>query len=206
MISFKSESWQDGLHPLGTLHISKGSVLFKSPYRPQTSQHLPACNLSTSCGPKRPASLFNSGSNSSTLPQITAFTQGQQFFTQKRHFSVDSIYKLFSPDFFPIKVSHDFLVYIHTLTGLPWWASIALATILLRSCITLPLAIYSSYILAQVENLQPEIRKLSHRLKIETAKAIREFGWDMEHARQRYNYSVSLEKCLWFSPVRVITF
>ena len=81
-------------------------------------------------------------------------------------------------------------VYIHMLTGLPWWASIALATILLRSCITLPLAIYSSYIRTQVENLQPEIWKLSQRLKIETAKTIREFGWDMEHGRQRYNYSI----------------
>lgn len=104
---------------------------------------------------------------------------------------MESYYRFFAPDFVPIKYSYEFLTYIHTLTGSPWWASIFVGTCLLRSFITFPLAVYSLYIIAKVELLQPEIRKLSHRLKIETAKAVREFGWELNHARIKYNRSVS---------------
>lgn len=193
---FSTRSWMTPFkHELptsSTLHTSKSPAILKCLCIPQLKRFSPACNLSTFCGPSV-TYLYNSGSNRggfTTIPHFTVSNKGQHFFTQKRHFSTDPIYNFFSIDFLPIKISHDLFVNIYTFTGLPWWASIALTTVLLRSCITLPLAVYSNYILARVENLQPEIRKLSHRLKIETAKAIREFGWSMEHARKRYNYSM----------------
>lgn len=201
---FSTRSWMTPFkHELptsSTLHTSKSPAILKCLCIPQLKRFSPACNLSTFCGPSV-TYLYNSGSNRggfTTIPHFTVSNKGQHFFTQKRHFSTDPIYNFFSIDFLPIKISHDLFVNIYTFTGLPWWASIALTTVLLRSCITLPLAVYSNYILARVENLQPEIRKLSHRLKIETAKAIREFGWSMEHARKRYNYSVSLENIFSF--------
>lgn len=189
MKTCKYDPQQNVLKPLGMFQTEKISAISKSRYIPQMSRVPPACNLSTPSGLNFNTYLFNSSTNrsiGSVSHQLTTPIQTQQ----TRHFSIESFYRTFSPDFFPIKISYDFLTYIHTLTGLPWWASVALSTVLLRSFITLPLAVYSTYILARVENLQPEIRKLSHRMKIETAKAIREFGWDMEHARIRYNYSM----------------
>lgn len=38
--------------------------------------------------------------------------------------------------------AQDLLLFVHNSTGLPWWAAIVLATALLRSVVTLPLAFY----------------------------------------------------------------
>ncbi|GAB1608497.1 cytochrome c oxidase assembly protein COX18, mitochondrial-like [Argonauta hians] len=108
----------------------------------------------------------------------------------EKTFTAESYYRFFSPDLAPIKYSYEFFTYIHAMTGFPWWASILVSTCILRSLITLPLAVYSLYIVAKIELLQPEIRKLAHRLKIETARAVRQFGWEMNHARVKYNISM----------------
>ena len=42
----------------------------------------------------------------------------------------------------PVGCAQDLLLYVHNSTGLPWWTTIILATILLRTVITLPLAVY----------------------------------------------------------------
>lgn len=75
--------------------------------------------------------------------------------------------------------------------GLPWWGSIALSTVLLRSIVTLPLVIYSLHVMARVELLQPEIASLSQELKKEVAMAVKKFGWDTKTARYKYNFTVS---------------
>lgn len=80
---------------------------------------------------------------------------------------------------------------MHYSTGLPWWASIALSTVALRGIVTLPLAVYSMYIMARVELLQPEIGKLSQELRREVAMAVKKFAWDAKYARFKYNSTVS---------------
>ena len=42
----------------------------------------------------------------------------------------------------PVGCAQDMLLYVHNSTGLPWWTTIILATVLLRTVVTLPLAVY----------------------------------------------------------------
>lgn len=72
---------------------------------------------------------------------------------------------------YPVGVMQDSLLYIHDVSGLPWWATIATSTLFLRGCMTLPLTIYQNYILAKVENIGLELRELLDELKMETAMA-----------------------------------
>lgn len=41
-----------------------------------------------------------------------------------------------------VKISQDSLLWMHDYTGLPWWSVIVLTTIMMRTAITLPLALY----------------------------------------------------------------
>lgn len=50
----------------------------------------------------------------------------------------------------PVQGAEQVLLGVHTATGLPWWACIALTTVALRGAVTLPLAAYQHYILAKV--------------------------------------------------------
>jgi hypothetical protein len=61
----------------------------------------------------------------------------------------------------------------------------------LRTFITLPAAIYSQKIIVNVELLQPEIIKMSKRLKGEVAMATKQFKWQQRYARFKYNSTVS---------------
>ncbi|KAK8389277.1 hypothetical protein O3P69_020906 [Scylla paramamosain] len=78
---------------------------------------------------------------------------------------------------------------IHDYSHLPWWGSIILSTILMRSILTFPFAVYQKYIMAKVENLKPEMSELVQELKKETAYAVRKYGWNEKHARYMFNRS-----------------
>ncbi|XP_030751424.1 cytochrome c oxidase assembly protein COX18, mitochondrial [Sitophilus oryzae] len=132
---------------------------------------------------------------------------GQQVLTfhglnlsQKRSYSVQSsiesfaqtqsgIFKLLSESP-PVEYCQKFLLSIHDITGLPWWASIICSTVLVRTTITLPLAVYQQYILAKLENLKLELPDLVKELKKETAIAVRLYGWDEPTARRAYYKSL----------------
>lgn len=42
----------------------------------------------------------------------------------------------------PVGCAQDLLLYVHNSTGLPWWTTVILATVLLRTVVTLPVAFY----------------------------------------------------------------
>lgn len=92
----------------------------------------------------------------------------------------------------PVSYVQEFVVDIHSYTGLPWWASIIFTTVLLRTCITFPFAIHQNYIMAKIENLKIELPDIVKNLKIETTIAIKRFGWTEQHAKLVYIRSVSL--------------
>ncbi|XP_027710339.1 cytochrome c oxidase assembly protein COX18, mitochondrial isoform X2 [Vombatus ursinus] len=71
-------------------------------------------------------------------------------------------------------------------TGLPWWASIIVTTAVLRSAVTLPLAAYQHYILAKVENLQPEIKIIAKNLNYDIALRAKQLGWSKRLTRLTY--------------------
>ena len=108
-----------------------------------------------------------------------------------RYMSIETYNKFFSPDMPPIGMAQNVLEQVHSWTGLPWWASIALTTFVLWSLITLPLAVYSQKILARVERLQPEIKEMAKRLKREVAMATKMYNWNNKFARVKFNTTVS---------------
>ncbi|XP_014671250.1 PREDICTED: mitochondrial inner membrane protein COX18-like [Priapulus caudatus] len=79
---------------------------------------------------------------------------------------------------------------IHDTSGLPWWASIVVTTCLLRSAITLPLAIYQAHILAKVEGLQPEIKTIAEGLKKEVSVAKKMYKWGEKTTRLQFKINI----------------
>ncbi|XP_057585722.1 cytochrome c oxidase assembly protein COX18, mitochondrial isoform X2 [Hippopotamus amphibius kiboko] len=86
----------------------------------------------------------------------------------------------------PVQGVEDVLLFAHTASGLPWWGSILLTTVALRGAVTLPLAAYQHYILAKVENLQPEIKNIARHLNQEVAVRANQLGWSKRVARLTY--------------------
>ncbi|XP_021558074.1 cytochrome c oxidase assembly protein COX18, mitochondrial isoform X1 [Neomonachus schauinslandi] len=86
----------------------------------------------------------------------------------------------------PVHGMEEVLLGVHTATGLPWWACIGLTTVALRGAVTLPLAAYQHYILAKVENLQPEIKNIARHLNQEVAVRANQLRWSKRVARLTY--------------------
>ncbi|XP_035877787.1 cytochrome c oxidase assembly protein COX18, mitochondrial isoform X3 [Phyllostomus discolor] len=86
----------------------------------------------------------------------------------------------------PVRGAEELLLGAHDATGLPWWSTVVLTTVALRSAVTLPLAAYQHYILAKVENLQPEIKNIASHLNQEVAIRAHQLGWSKRVARLTY--------------------
>uniref|UniRef100_A0A8C9PHT1 Cytochrome c oxidase assembly factor COX18 n=1 Tax=Spermophilus dauricus TaxID=99837 RepID=A0A8C9PHT1_SPEDA len=86
----------------------------------------------------------------------------------------------------PVRAAEEVLLCAHAATGLPWWGSILLTTVALRGAVTLPLAAYQHYILAKVENLQPEIKNIAKHLNHEVAVYANQLGWSKRVTRLTY--------------------
>ncbi|KAG2231991.1 ribosomal L38e protein family-domain-containing protein [Thamnidium elegans] len=68
------------------------------------------------------------------------------------------------------------LTAIHS-TGLPWWATIVAGTLVLRSTLTLPIAIYQQRSMGTMINLAPMITSWAETLKVQVAKESSVAGW-----------------------------
>nr|XP_012600436.1 mitochondrial inner membrane protein COX18 isoform X2 [Microcebus murinus] len=86
----------------------------------------------------------------------------------------------------PVRGAEAVLLGTQAATGLPWWGSILLTTVAVRGAVTLPLAAYQHYILAKVENLQPEIKNIARHLNQEVAVRANQLGWSKRFARLTY--------------------
>jgi len=80
---------------------------------------------------------------------------------------------------------------VHTNTGLPWWASLAVTTAALRTVLTLPLMVYSMNNKAKLERLQPEIANISKELLAEVTVAQQLYGWSNFMAKLLLRQNVS---------------
>uniref|UniRef100_A0A1A9W7L8 Membrane insertase YidC/Oxa/ALB C-terminal domain-containing protein n=1 Tax=Glossina brevipalpis TaxID=37001 RepID=A0A1A9W7L8_9MUSC len=83
----------------------------------------------------------------------------------------------------PVAYVQQSLVDIHDFTGLPWWASIVMSTILFRSIVTLPLTIYQHKITARLEKISIEMLGLVNELKKEANLAMKTFQWTEQQTR-----------------------
>ncbi|XP_041799664.1 cytochrome c oxidase assembly protein COX18, mitochondrial [Chelmon rostratus] len=86
----------------------------------------------------------------------------------------------------PVHLCEHFLVNMQQVSGLPWWLSIVMATLSVRTLITLPLAAYQMVIIAKVEALQAEISELAKRLRYEVSVRARERGWTEKQSRFQF--------------------
>uniref|UniRef100_A0A8C8VIL2 Cytochrome c oxidase assembly factor COX18 n=1 Tax=Pelusios castaneus TaxID=367368 RepID=A0A8C8VIL2_9SAUR len=77
----------------------------------------------------------------------------------------------------PVHWAESGLVALQAGTGLPWWLNIMCAGVVLRTGLTLPLAVHQAHILAKLENLQPEIKNLAKRLRYEVSVHEKRLGW-----------------------------
>lgn len=109
---------------------------------------------------------------------------------QYRHVSQSVYSTYFSIDVLPIKCAYSVLDGVHTLTGMPWWATILTTTFFLRTVITLPIYIFATKNTIKLEILRPQIVKMSDDLKKEIARAQKEFKWTQKTAYGQYKINV----------------
>ncbi|XP_024937992.1 uncharacterized protein LOC107265307 isoform X2 [Cephus cinctus] len=93
----------------------------------------------------------------------------------------------------PVEFVQNSLISLHSSTGLPWWATIVLATVMTRSIVTIPLSCYQVYITAKLHNLKYEMEDIVKELKKETNLAVRQFKWTEDYARSVYNRSLNTQ-------------
>lgn len=109
--------------------------------------------------------------------------------SHRRQFSLNGMFTSLSNS---AAVGHfqDGLVRLHDTTGLPWWATIILSTVMLRTIITLPLTVYQYRITARLEQITAEMPAIIQELKQETVVAKHQFKLSDAQARVIYNRSV----------------
>ena len=95
-----------------------------------------------------------------------------------------------SPNCAPIGAAQSLLETVHLSCGLPWWATIAVTTITLRTVLTLPLMAYSFNNAAKLQLLRPKLKELQELLKREVAHAMQVKGWAPEYAKNEFQRNV----------------
>ncbi|XP_068182069.1 cytochrome c oxidase assembly protein COX18, mitochondrial isoform X2 [Antennarius striatus] len=83
------------------------------------------------------------------------------------------------------QVEH-FLVATQQVSGLPWWLNIAVSTLVARTFVTLPLAVYQMVILSRVEALQQEISEVAKRLRYEVSVRAKQINWTEKECRLQF--------------------
>lgn len=126
------------------------------------------------------------------LGQSSAALQANGFFSpqiqQRRQFSQEFWTSVSNSA--PVTFGQEAITQLHDTTGMPWWSTIIVSTVLLRGVITFPLAIYQSRIMAKVEKLTEEMPALVAELKGEAAFAMKKYGWTEKQTRIMYNRSL----------------
>ncbi|KAI7868243.1 60Kd inner membrane protein-domain-containing protein [Spinellus fusiger] len=97
-----------------------------------------------------------------------------------------------------LSVHQDILETVHT-TGLPWWATIVASTLVLRTSMTLPIAIYQQRSLGRRLSLAPMVQSWGETLKVSVAKESKErnrLQWGYEQINplmtcQQYRHKVN---------------
>ncbi|RDD44625.1 Mitochondrial inner membrane protein COX18 [Trichoplax sp. H2] len=88
--------------------------------------------------------------------------------------------------YLPVSCAENLLESIHNGLSLPWWMTIAVTTITLRTCITLPLTIYQQKKSAKLVLLQPVVKEISEAVKYNVATKCRREDLPVEVAEERY--------------------
>jgi inner membrane protein COX18 len=110
--------------------------------------------------------------------------------TLRRHFSETPVAEHTS-DYLPISLAQSFLESVHSYTNLPWWCTIVLTCVGLRSAITLPLAVYQNKLITKIELLQPTLKELTEALKHRVTIESRNKGLSSQAANKVFKKQVN---------------
>ncbi|XP_063703994.1 cytochrome c oxidase assembly protein COX18, mitochondrial [Culicoides brevitarsis] len=111
-----------------------------------------------------------------------------------RHFSKDDSFQgtwKFLSESTPVHYMQEALTAVHDISGLPWWATIAVSTFALRTVITLPLTVYEYKIISRIEKIRKEYPAIIEELKRETAIAKNQFKWTDDQAKRMFMHSAA---------------
>ena len=89
----------------------------------------------------------------------------------------------------------EILLGLQQSTGMPWWLTIVSSTLVLRSVITLPLAVYQQRKLAQLEIMAPHMRNIAENTASVIAKANKGKGVQLHEVNKMVRSQVSNVKC-----------
>lgn len=79
---------------------------------------------------------------------------------------------------------------LHSLTHLPWWGVVIVATVVLRSALTLPLAVHQNRIIAKMELLLPTLKEYQEAVKHNVVVKCRRENLPVEEANRRLRKAV----------------
>lgn len=82
-----------------------------------------------------------------------------------------------------LAANESILYSIHNM-GMPWWATIVASTVMLRTSMTLPIAIYQQRSVGKMINLAPMVQSWAETLKVQVAKESRQYGWPYQKYQQ----------------------
>ncbi|XP_028410881.1 cytochrome c oxidase assembly protein COX18, mitochondrial-like [Dendronephthya gigantea] len=113
-------------------------------------------------------------------------------------------------DYLPISIAQNFLETVHDYTHLPWWCTIVVTCIGLRSVITLPLAVHQNKLLTKIELLQPTLKELTEALKHRVTIECRNKGMSSQAAnnifkRKLRKYTYNLYSTNGCNPIKLYT-
>lgn len=80
---------------------------------------------------------------------------------------------------------------VHSFTHFPWWGVVITTTALLRSVLTLPLAVYQNRIIAKMELLLPTLKEYQEAVKHNVIVKCRRENLPVEEANRRLKKAVS---------------
>lgn len=83
-----------------------------------------------------------------------------------------------------ILAANESILYSIHNAGMPWWATIVAGTLLLRTTMTLPIAIYQQRAVGKMINLAPMIQSWAETLKVQVAKESKQHGWPYQKYQQ----------------------
>lgn len=92
----------------------------------------------------------------------------------------------------PVAYFQQGLISFHDLSGMPWWATVVVSTILLRTVITIPLAVYQKKIMVRLELIGEELPAIQKELQREAAIGMHKFNWSKKETARIYSRSVRL--------------
>lgn len=90
-----------------------------------------------------------------------------------------------------IHVAETSFLAVHSFTHLPWWGVVISTTVLLRSILTLPLAVYQNRIIAKMELLLPTLKEYQEAVKHNVIVKCRRENLPLEEANRRLKKAVS---------------